>query len=275
MNDLGGVSKATLRERRRFAWRRLRGRMLAWRYLLIAAGLVLVIGLGSWIVYFSGWMDVSKVDVVGANTQITPAMIEKAARLPVGTPLASADLGAIENRLMTDPSLQGAVATADVSREWPDTIKIVLTLRTPVAAVNFGDHCQALDANGSLFLSYPAAGSGCAKPLDVLPVVQSPPAGANSGQAYLAAAGVAGQMPVSLRKKVAYIGMASEDGITLHLTAAAGGATVIWGNKDNVTLKAQVLAALMKDHPDAVEYKVAVPGGPGFCPPNPAPGCVE
>lgn len=275
MKGLGGVSRATLRERRRFAWRRVRGRMLAWRYLLVAIGLVLILGFGSWLVYFSGWMDVSKVDIVGANTQITPAMVEKAAQLPVGTPLASANLGAIESRVMNDPSLQDAVASADVSREWPDTIKIVLTLRIPVAAVNFGDHCQALDASGSLFLSYPSAGTGCAKPLDVLPLVQSPPAGANSGQAYLAAAQVAGQMPVSLRHKVAYISVASEDGMTLHLTSAVGGATVIWGDKNNVTLKAQVLAALMKDHPAAVEYKVAVPGAPGFCPPNPAAGCVE
>lgn len=274
MKKLGGVSHATLRERRRFAWRRLRGRMLAWRYLLIAGLILLVGGLALWSFEFHGFgglLDVKKVDIVGANTQITPAMVEKAAQLPVGSSMASADLGAIENHVMNDPSLQQAVLEADVSREWPDTIKIAITLRTPVAAVNFGDHCEALDVHGYLFLHYPPAGGACAKPLDVLPVVQPPPAGVDSQRAYIQAAGVAGQLPVSLRRLVKYIGIASEDGVTLILKGDGNlhigdGTPVTWGSATSTSLKAQELAALIKANPGAHAYDVSVPSSPTATP---------
>ncbi|BBH18328.1 hypothetical protein Back2_26150 [Nocardioides baekrokdamisoli] len=270
MNDLGGVSKSTLRERRRFAWRRLRGRMLAWRYLLIGTVIAVVGGLAVWALEFHGFggmFDVSKVDIVGANTTTTRAMIEKAAHLPVGASLVSADLGQIEDNVLHDPALQQAVLEADVSREWPDTIKIVITLRTPVAAVNFGDHCEALDMHGYLFLHYPVAGAGCGKPLDVLPVVQAPPAGTDSQRAYAQAAGVAGELPASLRRMVKYIGIASEDGVTLILKGDGNlhigdGTVVTWGSATSTRLKAQELVALIKANPGARSYNVSVPSSP-------------
>lgn len=270
MNDLGGVSKSTLRERRRFAWRRLRGRMLAWRYLLIAAGLAVVGSLLAWALEFHGFgglFDVKNVHIVGASSTITPAMIEQAAHLPVGASLISADLGKIEDNVLHDATLQQSVLEADVSREWPDTIKIVVTLRTPVAAVNFGDHCEALDLHGYLFLHYPTSGAGCARPLDVLPVVQAPPAGTDSQRAYEQAAGVAGELPASLRRIVKYIAIASEDGVTLILKGdgnlhVADGTPVTWGSATSTRLKAQELVALFKANPGAHGYDVSVPSSP-------------
>ena len=270
MNDLGGVSKSTLRERRRFAWRRLRGRMLAWRYVLIAVGIAVLGGLLVWALEFHGFgglLDVKKVDIVGASRSITPAMIEKAAQLPVGSPMASANLGKIENNVLHDAALQQSVLRADVSREWPDTIKIVITLRTPVAAVNLGDHCEALDPHGYLFLHYPTAGAGCAKPLDVLPVVQAPPAGTDSQRAYEQAAGVAGELPPSLRRMVKYIAIASEDGVTLILKGDGNlhigdGTPVTWGSATSTHLKAQELMALFRANPGARGYDVSVPSSP-------------
>lgn len=270
MNDLGHVSKSTLRERRRFAARRLRGKLLAWRYLLIGAVIALIAGLGVWSLEFHGFggmFDVKNVDIVGANTTITPAMVEKAAQLPVGSPLVSANLGKIEDNVLHDASLQQSVLEADVSREWPDTIKIVITLRTAVAAVSFGDHCEALDLHGYLFLHYPTAGPGCAKPLDSLPLVQAPPAGTNSQKAYEQAAGVAGQLPVSLRRLVKYIGIASEDGVTLILKGDGNlhigdGTPVTWGSATSTSLKAQELVALIRANPGAHGYDVSVPSSP-------------
>ncbi|HZP15540.1 MAG TPA: FtsQ-type POTRA domain-containing protein [Nocardioides sp.] len=270
MNDLGGVSRSTLRERRRFAARRLRGRLLAWRYLLIALVIALVAGLGAWSLEFHGFggmFDVRNVDIVGANTTITPAMVEKAAQLPVGSPLVSADLGKIRADVLKDSSLQGAVLEADVSREWPSTIKIVITLRTAVAAVSFGDYCQALDPHGMLFLQYPSAGAGCAKPLDSLPLVQAPPAANNSPSVYGQAAGVAAQLPASLRRMVKYIAIASEDGVTLILKGDGNlhigdGTQVAWGSATSTPLKAQELVALIKANPGAHAYDVSVPSSP-------------
>ena len=279
MNDLGEVSKATLRERRRFALRRLRARMLAWRYLLIGLGLVVIGGLLTWTLEFHGFggmLDVAKSDIRFATADpgsagVTSAMIQKAAQLPVGAPLINADLGRIENSVMTAASLQQAVLEADVSREWPDTIKIVITLRTPVAAVSFGDHCEALDAHGFLFLHYPTAGSGCAKPLDVVPLVQAPPAGTSSQQAYQQAAGVAGQLPSSLRRRVKYIAIASEDEVSLILKGDGGlhigdGTPVTWGSAAGTTVKAEELMALIKANPGAHGYNVSVPSNPTVTP---------
>lgn len=270
MKGLGGVTKATLRERRRFAWRRWRGRVLAWRYLLIAAAIGVLGGLALWALQFHGFggmFDVSKVDIVGTNKTTTAAMIEKAARLPVGSSMVSADLGAIENNVLHAAALQQSVLEADVSREWPDTIKIVITLRTPVAAVSFGDHCEALDVHGYLFLHYPAAGNGCATPLDVLPLVQAPPAGTDSQRAYAQAAGVAGELPASLRAIVKYVQIASEDGVTLILKGdgnrrIADGTPVIWGSATSTGLKAKELLALFNANPGARGYNVSVPSSP-------------
>jgi len=280
MNDLGDVSKVTMRERRRFAMRRLRGRLLAWRYLLIGAVMVVFGGLFAWALEFHGFgglLDVQGSDVrfagghaAGTSTGITSAAVTKAAQLPVGSSLVSADLAAIQANILKAPALQNAVLTADVSREWPDKVKIVITLRTPVAAVSFGDHCEALDRNGFLFLHYPTAGPGCAKPLDTVPLVQAPAAGTSGQVAYEQAAGVAAQLG-SLRQRVKYIAIASEDGVSLILKGdgnlhIADGTPVVWGSADSTALKARDLMALIKANPGAHGYDVSVPSSPTVTP---------
>jgi cell division protein FtsQ len=272
MKGLGGVDKATLRERRRFAARRLRGRLLAWRYLLIGLVLGLVAVLASWGLWFHGYgraFDLSHVDIVGANAKVTPAMIEAAAHLPVGKPLIDVDLGAIEYNVVHDPATQSAVLSADVTREWPNAVKIVVTVRVPVAAVNLGKTCQAMDETGHVFFQYPSAGSLCPKPLDSLPLVQS--LAGSDPLALAQAAGVAGQLPVSLRAAVKYIEVASADGITLVLKGNGprqipDNTPVIWGSADNTRLKAQVLASVMSANPGAVAFNVSVPSNPAVTP---------
>lgn len=284
MKGLDDVSKATLRERRRFAWRRLRGRMLAWRYLLIGLVLAVAGGLALWVLQFHGFgglADVKKVDIVGGNTTVTPAMIEKAAKLPTGDPLLSANLDQIRTRVMDDPSLQHAVATADVSREWPDTVKIVVTMRTPVAVVLIAAsasspaHCEVLDKDGSLFGFYPLDNGACPRAVAALPIIQQPPgdpANPNaSSAAYAQAAGVAADLPVSLRSLVKYIAAPSQDGVQLILKGDAArrindGTMVIWGSAEDTLRKAQELSSLLKASPAVRGYNVSVISSPTVIP---------
>src|SRR5205085_11899654 len=109
--------------------------------------LVLVLlGTATWLVYFSSVVTVRDVEVTGNGT-VPVATIERAARAPVGTPLARADLDAVRARVEAIP----AVKSVSVSRAWLHTIRIEVTERVPVAVVSRGAGLQAVDLDGVLF----------------------------------------------------------------------------------------------------------------------------
>ena len=124
-----GPDEETVRiARKDFRKRRNAGR---WRVVRRLALALLVIGLVAgavWVVFFSSYVTAREVDVRG-NSTLSDAKIEKAAAVPMGTPLARVDMKAIVARVQPISE----VRYVEVGRNWPHTVRITITERTPIA----------------------------------------------------------------------------------------------------------------------------------------------
>jgi cell division protein FtsQ len=237
-------SKEFRRRRRRLARRGLRSRLR--RRLLAGLALVLVVGLVAgavWLVNWSPYLTVRSAQVTG-NTSIGTARIERAADVPVGTPLLRVDLDAIRRRVESIP----AIRSADVSRAWPHRVRVAVVERTPIAVVNRGDGLQALDVDGVLFGSY------ATKP-HRLPLVRTEPG--TPTEALAEGGKVIGSLPASIAGRVAMIDVESIDDIALVLR---NGRRIEWGSAEDSEQKAEVLAVLLRRPGSTID--VTVPGRP-------------
>ena len=229
--------------RRRFARRQWARRWLAWRVLL---GLVAVAGVvagGIWLVFFSSVLAVQGVRVEGAEV-LDPREVRSVAAVPTGSPLATVDLDAVKQRV----ERLTPVEDVDVSRAWPDKVRIDLTEREAVAVVISDGAVQGVDAAGVVFRRYPSRPPS-------LPLVRTT---LRTDTAALAeATRVVGALPDDLRARVRYVSVATVDTISLRLR---NGKVVRWGSAEDSASKAEVLAVLL-DQPASL-YDVSVPGQP-------------
>jgi cell division protein FtsQ len=238
------VEDPTVRSaRRQFARRQWARRWLAWRVVLGA-----VVGLGAvgvllWLVFFSSVLAVQGVQVKGTAV-LDPREVRKVASVPTGSPLAKVDLAAVADRVEELPP----VAEVDVSRAWPDRIRIDVTERTPVAVVDHGGRLRGVDAEGVMFRDY------LSRPTD-LPVLRI--ATSTQPDALAEAAKVVEVLPDPIAARVQYVMVNTVDTISLRLRS---GQTVRWGSAEQSPLKADVLAVLLEQK--ATVYDVSVPGQP-------------
>ena len=231
------------RMRRAFARRQRARRWLTWRYVLAAVLLVGAIVFAVYAIYFSAWLRADAVQVVG-NAQLSEKQVLATADVPLGGPLATVDLHAIEVRLKS----LATVKTVDVSRTWPHDIRIDIVERTPVAVLDRGDRLTNLDATGVAF-------GHLAKAPDGLPRVKVG-AGAD-GDALAEGAAVVVALDPAITELVDYVEVRSVDEIDLHLR---DGRLVRWGSADQADDKAAVLLSLLNR--EAQVYDVSVPGAP-------------
>ena len=103
------------------------------RRLVLALLLVGLVAGAVWVVFFSSYVTAREVDVRG-NSTIPDAKIERAAEVPIGTPLARVDMDAIVERVQPIT----AVRYVEVGRSWPHTVRITITERTPIAVIDQG-----------------------------------------------------------------------------------------------------------------------------------------
>jgi cell division protein FtsQ len=237
------AERTALRSRKRFTRRQWRRRWLAWRY-VVASILLLALVAGSiWLVYFSTVLTVKRVDVEG-ETSLTREQILAQANVPEGEQLARLDIDAIANRLRS----MAAIRTVDVSRKWPDAVRIIVEERVAIAVIDIGGRLRGLDADGVVFNEY-------AKPPPGLPRVSSTTQ--TTPEALEEAATVIAALPRRLSRLVDHVEVLTVDQITLVLR---DGRTVVWGSSDDSTQKAEVLLALL-DQPARI-YDVSVPSQP-------------
>lgn len=241
------VDAETLRSRKAFARRQWRRRWLAWRYVVVLLLVVVLLVAGIWAVYFSSWLQVKGPDVHGELKMTSARQVERYAAVPVGQPLATADLKAVKIRVLNGLP---QVRSVDVSREWPDKVRIDVTERTPVAVVAVGGSLRALDESGAVFWHY-------AKPPAGLPMVTT--VTGTHTDALREAARVVSALPGDLPMQVDHVEVRTVDSITLALH---GGKQVVWGSSASSATKGKVLVALMKAKPDVRHYDVSVPGQP-------------
>ncbi len=229
--------------RRRFLRRRRARRLLMWRRIALVVAATAAIGGLGWLIFFSPVLAVKGAVVEGLDV-LSVAEVETAADVPVGTPLARADLSAVAARV----EALAAVDSVAVSRSWPDTIAVVVTERVSVATVQRDGQWHGLDDEGVLFRTYPE------RPSD-LPEVRM--RASTPVDALAAAATVVRALPADLLARVAFLEVRTKDSIALTLR---GGGRVVWGSAEESARKVQVLGVLLRQ--EARSYDVSAPGRP-------------
>jgi cell division protein FtsQ len=241
------ADRAVVRTRRRFARRQWARRWLAWKPVVAVLLLVALLVGAVWLVFFSSYLSVQGVQVSGTH-QLSASEVRAAAAVEEGQPLARVDLDRIRSRV----EAMAPVRSADVTREWPDQVRIVVQEREAVAVVEISGELRGMDAEGVVFRSYAKAPPG-------LPRVES--AAAAGSEALREAALVVAALPGDLAGKVDHVAVTTVDEISLVLR---DGRTVAWGSAERSDEKADVLAALLAapSTQEARKFDVSVPGQP-------------
>ena len=237
------VDPATVRSRRRFTRRQWARRWLAWRYVVAALLLVALVVGGVWLLLFSSVLAVQRVDVTGQRA-LSAAEVRRAAAVPEGEPLARVDLATVRARV----EALAPVKAAEVTRQWPDAVRIDVEERVAVAVVEIGGRLRGMDAEGVVFRDYPQAPQG-------LPHVRT--SAGTGGEALKEAATVASALPQDIAGRVDFLTVETVDLIELVLK---DGRTVLWGSAEESDRKAEVLVRLLER--PARHYDVSVPGNP-------------
>ncbi|HLN77375.1 MAG TPA: FtsQ-type POTRA domain-containing protein [Nocardioidaceae bacterium] len=233
--------------RKQFVRRQWARRWLAWRRILVVlVALAVLVGTG-WLVFFSSVLTVKGVQIEGLDV-LKRAQVRRAAAVPIGQPLATVSLDSIAARVEG----LAPVKSVDVSRSWPDQVRIAVVEREAVAVVEREGVVRGVDDEGVLFRDYPSVPRG-------LPVIRI--SAATRTEALAEAARVIDALPDSLARQVDHLAVATVDSITLQLR---NGKTVLWGSADDSKSKAEVLAVLLR-HKASV-YDVSVPGQPKIKP---------
>jgi cell division protein FtsQ len=229
--------------RKRFARRQWARRWLAWRGLVVSLVVLALLAGAGWLVFFSTVLTVEGVDVEGVEV-LRPQEVRRVAAVPLGQPLARVSLDAIEARVES----LAPVKAVDVSRSWPDRVRIAVLEREAVAVVERDGVVRGLDDEGVLFREFPSVP-------DALPVVRI--SAATRTEALAEAAQVVDALPADLAARVDHLEVSTIDSISLRL---GNGRTIFWGSAADSEAKAAVLDVLLEH--EASVYDVSVPGQP-------------
>lgn len=197
-------------------------RWTALAIVLAAVGLVVV-------VLWTPLFGVRSVDVVGVR-DLTTSQVLRAADVRPGTPMLRLDTIGI----MTRVGLLPRVASVDVSRDWPSTVRITVIERDPVGILTRPDGTHLIDSTGFDYATVTTPPAG-------LPKIDLPSASAADPRT-LSVVHVLAALPSQLRAQLAVIGAATPSSVTLTL---ANGKIIRWGDADESARKAAVLGALM------------------------------
>lgn len=242
------AERTARRTRRRFARRQWARRWLSLRYVVALLLVLALLGTSVYMVFFSTALQVRRVQVVG-NDVLSDARVREVADVPIGEQLALVDLTRADNRVGS----LAEVKSVDVSRTWPDEVRIAVVERTAVAVVELAGRIRGLDADGVVFRDYGQVPEG-------MPRIR--PGGSAGTDALKEAATVVSALPEGLVARVDHVEVATVDQITLVLRDQR---RVLWGSAEESELKADVLDKLLVAQ-EASFYDVSVPGNPTYRP---------
>ncbi|MDQ2811140.1 MAG: FtsQ-type POTRA domain-containing protein [Actinomycetota bacterium] len=220
-----------------------RGSRPWWRAAFFALALAGVVAVASWALLGSRLLVVRSVVVTG--THLVPATeVLAVAGVARGTPLIRVNPGQVAARVETIPQ----VRSAQVTRSWPDRVRIVIWERIPALAVpapvkgggEVGGGFDLVDPDGVVVRWAQARPPG-------LPLYPAPGAVASlrGDPDLVAAAAVLGELPAQLRRTVKSVTAPSPAQVTLQLP---GEITVLWGGPGDAASKARELAVLEQTH---------------------------
>ena len=199
----------------------------------------------AWALLGSQLLVVRSVQVAGGGRAVPAAQVLAAAHVAHGTPLIRVNTGAIARQVERLRQVQ----SVQVSKDWPSTVVITVTPRTPVFAVRVAGGYALVDRFGVSIRDVASQPAG-------LPLLNVSPAAALGGNpAVRAAAVVLTELPPQIARKVRDVSATSSSDVSLTL---ANGSVVVWGSTAQAKQKAKELTVLMHRH--ARSYDVSGSG---------------
>jgi cell division protein FtsQ len=223
---------------RRFTRRTRRRRVRAALPWTVAATALALGGIGAWVAYGTSFLGVRDVRVTGTAI-LSPLEVERAAAVPVGTPLARVDLGAVRARV----AALAPVGSVEVRRDWPDAIVVAIVERTPAIAVPRDKHFVLVDPHGVAYETVTH------RPADV-PLVRLAAAPGPAEPTTRAALQVLRALTAELRGQLVSIVVDGPARIRLELRE---GRQVVWGDATESGTKARVATALLAREGDTID----------------------
>jgi cell division protein FtsQ len=228
-----------------------------WRAAFFVLALVGIVGAAGWALLGSRLLVVRVITVTGTHL-VSAGQVRAAADVPAGTPLIRIDPGQVATRV---EAIQ-QVASAQVTKDWPDGLSITVRERVAVIAVPAsGGGYDLLDRDGVIVTS------SASKPAP-MPLLVTSAAGRQlrGNQGVATVAQVLAVLPSWLSHQVSRVSVREPDGgraqiaglapvVTLYLS---GGQTVVWGDAGSSGVKARELAILMRGQ--ATYYDLSAPG---------------
>lgn len=240
---LGGEEATDLGDRLR---ERTRARriLLARRIALTFVTLALAAG-GVWVAFFSPVFAFSSSAVVVSGEDgalVTADSVRSSIASFEGVPLTRLNTQAVARAVESNV----AVRSASVSRRWPTSLRVSVTMRTGMAVEAASGGYWLVDDQGIAFQQVPSAGD---YPLATLPEDRA------TGAADIAS--VLGALDEATRAQVSAV---TSTGTQVNFTLR-GGQTVKWGTRGDAPQKARVLATLLANV-QASTYDVSSPNHP-------------
>lgn len=233
VSDLSGP----IRQRHDRQLRRQRRRLLA----LVVGGVLAVAA--TWAVAFSPLLGTRDVRVEG-TALLSRDQVLDAAQVPMGLPLVRQDTRGIGERTMSLAPVRGV----EVTRSWPDTVRLEVSERSPVAAFPVDGGHLLVDAEGVAYATVADLPDG---------VLEAE--GSGSSATAEAVGRTLAALPAGIRDRVTGVRADSPAAVVLRLDQ---GRSVVWGGPEDGELKAEVLGALLDRVPDAATYDVSAPAFP-------------
>lgn len=233
--DLGDRLRERTRARRILLARRI---ALTFVMLALAAG-------GVWVAFFSPVFAFSSSAVVVSGedgTLVTADSVRSSIASFEGIPLTRLNTQAVARAVESNV----AVRSASVSRRWPTSLRVSVTMRTGMAVEAASGGYWLVDDQGIAFQQVPSAGD---YPLATLPEDRA------TGAADIASA--LGALDEATRAQVSAV---TSTGTQVNFTLR-GGQTVKWGTRGDAPQKARVLAILLANV-QASTYDVSSPNHP-------------
>jgi cell division protein FtsQ len=206
--------------------------------LLLLVPLVIV----GWVLLASSWLAVDRVVLSGLG-RLSEEQVRAVVGVEPGTPLARVDTGEVADAVRELP----AVASVQVERSWPGTLRVAVRERVVAAGVQRDGRVELVDADGVGFASEPGLPPGVVR-LEVEDASPRDPA----TQAVLA---VTTTLPHDLRRQVLAVSVDEADRVVLRLD---GDQRIVWGAPGQTATKAAAALALLKTPGGVVD--VSTPG---------------
>jgi cell division protein FtsQ len=216
-----------------------------WKAAFFALTAAAILSAAIWALLGSTLLVARSVRVAGAPAA-QRAQVLRAAGIARGTPLIRINTSAVASRVEQITQIQ----SARVSRDWPDSVVIAVTERTPALAVASGGGFALVDRFGVVIRHVATVPPG----ITLLTSAPANLASLRGSPAIQAAVTVLRQLPPSIRAQVRSVAAPSADAVTLDLRHEI---TVLWGGTDRPAAKAAELAILMRTN--ATFYNVASP----------------